>query len=68
MFIIEKHVRAEVEYRDVLNKGRKLKEPTVNWSSIGSVSVTEARKFANRVLRVCDKVESITLEEREEEL
>ena len=36
----------------------KYQEPVVNWAGIGSVSTEEARKFANSVLAVCDKIEA----------
>ena len=36
----------------------KYQEPVVNWAAIGSVSVEEARKFANSLLEVCDKIEA----------
>ena len=32
--------------------------PTVNWSAVGSVSVKEARKFAQRVIETCDHLEN----------
>lgn len=36
----------------------KQNEPTVNWSGVGAVDIKTTREFANRLLEVCDKVES----------
>ncbi|AUR86864.1 hypothetical protein NVP1090B_29 [Vibrio phage 1.090.B._10N.286.48.F1] len=36
----------------------KYQEPVVNWAAIGSVSIEEARKFAQSVLDVCDKIDA----------
>jgi hypothetical protein len=33
-------------------------EPSVNWSAAGSVSVKEARQFAQRVIETCDHLEN----------
>lgn len=33
------------------------KPATINWSGVGAVDVDTAREFANRILKVCDRVE-----------
>lgn len=54
-FIEEKWVTA-MQTTDLMTE--KPREPTVNWSGVGAVSVDEAREFAKRILSVCDKVEN----------
>ena len=34
----------------------------INWSCIGSVSVKEAKEFANHLLKVCKEIESVGFE------
>lgn len=66
MKFLDKNVSAEVEYRNVLNEGRPLKEPTISWQALGQVSVDQAYLFAQRILRMCDKLDAISIEEREQ--
>ena len=50
-----KHVTGFQSYS--LSK-EKYDEPTVNWAAIGSVSVEQAREFAQIVIDVCDAIDA----------
>lgn len=66
MRIARGKVIGDIEFRNALNKRRKLREPTINWPALGSVSIGEAKSFANDILFMCPYLENITILEREQ--
>lgn len=57
MQIERKWVTGYVDEPTILNNYNP-KPATVNWSSVGSVGIEEARKFAKRILILCDNLEN----------